>query len=214
MTTRSRYTAAITDKPWWLAGGVEPGICVAAYQAVGAESYEMSKINLAHPGLFTLAENTTVSWAKATGWDFNGSEYFATGIYPTVNYSIVAYISTPGINRYAFGSSLIGEIAVGAGSRCAIDINGTITRVDPGYLGVVWYSKPYCALFTKNSYKAVVNTGTFAGADPNDILIGGHYAAGEPAALSTGWFYAIAIYNGCVTEQQCSHIAARLFQLF
>jgi hypothetical protein len=64
---RNRYTAAITDKPWWLAGGIAPGACIAAYQAVGAFSIGASLINLVAPGTFDLS-NSEIGWDATNGW--------------------------------------------------------------------------------------------------------------------------------------------------
>lgn len=214
MTTRSRYTAAITDKPWWLAGGVEKGICIAAYKSKGAESYAASKLNLVDNGTFPLVENTTVSWSDS-GWYFNGAEYFSTGIYPTIDYSFICYHDSPLVNRYSFGSSLIGQVAFGAASRNAININGTIVRVEPPYKDcVTYYSAGRCAAFsflTQSSFIEKPHTGTFSGTDPYPVLIGGHYLIDTPADFSTGFVLAFAVYKGGISTQQAYHIAQRLF---
>lgn len=77
---RSRYTAAITDKPWWLAGGIDPSACVAAYQAVGAASLEASYINLANPGTYTLTNVNGLTCNSITGWVGEDTKYLNTGI--------------------------------------------------------------------------------------------------------------------------------------
>lgn len=78
---RSRYTAAITDKPWWLAGGIPAGSCVMAYQPIGASDYAASKVNLAIPGMYNAKDGAAYpTWANLTGWTFNGStQYLTTG---------------------------------------------------------------------------------------------------------------------------------------
>jgi hypothetical protein len=76
---KNRYTAAITDKPWWLAGGIPQSACVAAYQPKGASSYEASKVNLANPIVYTLENGTEYpTWDTTTGWKGNGTSQYLT----------------------------------------------------------------------------------------------------------------------------------------
>ncbi len=67
---------------WWLAGGINPANCLAAYQPKGAASYAASKVNLANPGTYNLTESGgTPGWDAAVGWIFNGTNYrFITGV--------------------------------------------------------------------------------------------------------------------------------------
>ena len=57
---------------WWLAGGIDPDDCVAAYQPKGAASYAASKVNLANPGTYDLTNGNDPSWSASTGWTFDG----------------------------------------------------------------------------------------------------------------------------------------------
>lgn len=81
---------------WWLAGGIDPADCVAAYQAKGAASYAASKVNLTNPGTYDLSEgNGAVPWNPVNGWQFvsaNG-QYFSTGIVPSsdLSTSVIVY---------------------------------------------------------------------------------------------------------------------------
>jgi hypothetical protein len=62
------------DTPWYLAGGVDPANCVAAYQAKGAADYATSKVNLANPGTHDLIDGTSApAFDTATGWTFDGA---------------------------------------------------------------------------------------------------------------------------------------------
>ena len=64
---------------WWLAGGISPAVCTAAYQAKGAASYAASKVNLANPGTYDAADDANLpSWDAVNGWLFTGSEYLKT----------------------------------------------------------------------------------------------------------------------------------------
>jgi hypothetical protein len=70
---------------WWLAGGIDPSDCVAAYQAKGAASYAASLVNLANPGTYDAYEGVTPSWGAADGWTFNGStQYLVTDVVPKI----------------------------------------------------------------------------------------------------------------------------------
>lgn len=58
---------------WWLAGGIAAANCIAAYQAKGAASYAASKVNLANPGTYNLADGTGYpTWNATDGWVFDG----------------------------------------------------------------------------------------------------------------------------------------------
>lgn len=79
---KSKYSAAITDKPWWLAGGIPSANCVAAYQPVGAASLAASYTNLANPGNYTAAAGAAPAWDAINGWDFAPNKYLTCGITP------------------------------------------------------------------------------------------------------------------------------------
>lgn len=58
---------------WWLAGGISAANCIAAYQAKGAASYAASKVNLANPGTYNLADGAGYpTWNATDGWIFDG----------------------------------------------------------------------------------------------------------------------------------------------
>lgn len=71
------YDSRFTN-PWWLAGGIAESACTAAWQAVGAPSYDASKINLANRGLYDAYEGVAPSWDKDKGWYFAGAQYLQT----------------------------------------------------------------------------------------------------------------------------------------
>ena len=71
---------------WWLAGGIDPADCVAAYQGKGASSYAASLVNLHNPGAYDLVEGVTPDWESSRGWYFGApsgsTDYLKTGIVP------------------------------------------------------------------------------------------------------------------------------------
>lgn len=78
--TFDRRAAAAVAPAWWVVAGKT---CVAAYQPKGAASLAASYTNLAQPGTYDAAPGTAPTWASATGWTFNGTQYLTTGVVPT-----------------------------------------------------------------------------------------------------------------------------------
>lgn len=76
---RNRYLPAITDKPWWLAGGIPVANCTAAYRARGATSKASSYVNLANPGTFDLTLSGSIGWTVSEGWKATGG-YLRTAV--------------------------------------------------------------------------------------------------------------------------------------
>jgi hypothetical protein len=103
---KAKYIAAITDKPWWLAGGIPRDACIAAYQPVGASDYAASKVNLANPGTYDATEGTAPTWDNVNGWKQTISyQYLKTGIMATNGYSLIVRFSdvTPSDRPYIMG---------------------------------------------------------------------------------------------------------------
>jgi hypothetical protein len=75
MITHRRDLINNADK-WWLAGGVNSKDCVAAYQAVAAESYATSKVNLANPGTNSAVDGSSYpDWNGDYGWLISSGQY-------------------------------------------------------------------------------------------------------------------------------------------
>lgn len=93
---KSRYIAAVQDKPWWLAGGIPPGSCVAAYQAKGASSQAGSYVNLANPGTYTCVPivGKEPTWSVTEGWISDSSKQINTGISPDAGWSMIVHINS------------------------------------------------------------------------------------------------------------------------
>ena len=86
---------------WWLSGGIDPADCVAAYQAIGAESYAASKVNLANPSTYDLTDGAAYpSWNAETGWTFSGvGQYLFAGAYPHSNVPFTVIVRAKLINH-------------------------------------------------------------------------------------------------------------------
>lgn len=80
---------------WWLAGGISPANCAAAWQPKGAADYASSKINLANPGTYNCSDGTAYpTWNAATGWTFNGtSQFLNSGLVATENMTVIIRIA-------------------------------------------------------------------------------------------------------------------------
>ena len=69
---RPVFDPGLAVAPWWKVAGKT---CVAAYQPKGAASLAASYVNLANPGTYDAAPGAAPTWASATGWTFNGTQY-------------------------------------------------------------------------------------------------------------------------------------------
>jgi len=101
----SPRTAAPASGGWWLAGGIAPANCVAAYQAKGAASYATSLVNLANPGTYNATEGDAPDWDAVSGWKFNGSSnYLDSGVVPAAGWSmIVRFSNVPAAQKSVCG---------------------------------------------------------------------------------------------------------------
>lgn len=77
-TRRSLLNARQTN--WWLFDGLSLEHTVAVYQPKGAADLASSYVNLARPGTFNAAPGVAPTFAAATGWTFDGTQYLTTGI--------------------------------------------------------------------------------------------------------------------------------------
>ncbi len=87
---------------WWLAGGIDPDDCIAAYQPKGAASYAASKVNLANSGTHDLSDGTAYpSWDASKGWTFTkaNSQYLISDINPAAGNSTIVRVAN--VNKYS-----------------------------------------------------------------------------------------------------------------
>lgn len=140
--------------PWYLAGGISPADCVAAYQPKGAASYAASKANLTGNTTYDLTEGTAPTWSAGVGLTFNGSnQYLRTNYYPSkgANLSII-------VRAYQLAGTDIQTI-IGLHANSS-PYNGVFLRL---------------AAFGSLSYNRYANDGTSAGistATTGDHVIG------------------------------------------
>jgi len=85
LTGRLNQRVGAEAVSWWLSGGISETNCIAAYQPMGAENYETSKVNRANPGTYNAADGLPPTWGIDVGWDFVAAgtrTYLTTGITP------------------------------------------------------------------------------------------------------------------------------------
>lgn len=59
----------ISSGAWWLAGGIDPANCIAAYQPKGAESYAASKLDHTGNGNYATEDGAgPINWSALNGW--------------------------------------------------------------------------------------------------------------------------------------------------
>jgi hypothetical protein len=187
---------------WWLAGGIAPANCVAAYQAKGATSKAASLVNLAQPGTYDLTETGTVNWDAVAGWtgftsttDYLTSTAVIPGANPisasivffydawfdgnfyALNGTNIRILHTTDSYRGFFGNSV--QIFFGNYPGRGVIVNG-------GYIGN--------KLYYGGSYKEEFTTGT------GDI--GGNIKIGGGSINYVDAFFGLAMYNTVLTDSQ------------
>lgn len=211
---------------WWLAGGIDPGDVYGAYAAVGASSYENSKINLANPGFATLLDGVNYpEWGSGDGWRFydpSATYLYLPSLPVDLNTSIIAKYTNK-THPYTYMSAfLFGNYAIrmyfyedyGKSYYYHQGFFGSIIELDyeigpeNGIMGVrngLWYD---CGVFRVMSITGELDT-------YYPFCIGAsNFSFSMPAVPSsyfTGNITSIAIYqNNPLTEAQFSAVAAAM----
>lgn len=212
---RNRYIGAITDKPWWLAGGIPSSACVVAYAPKGASDYTASKVNLANPGTYNATDGTSYpTWAVDTGWTFNGVNNFLNSNYiPSRGANLSIFARANQFEPKNNTETVIGQHAASS------PYNGVWIRFSSTAVGNYLYANDGETTQTATKYPGD-NTNGFAGKQsyangiPTQIISNktqdfGNYnmAIGALRYSSiiqnfTGSIYAIVIYQYVITSQQ------------
>ena len=201
---KSKYSATITDKPWWLAGGIPRQNGIAAYQPKGASSQAASYVNLATPGLYDCTVGNAPAWAVTTGWTFDGTDdYLVTGVIPEADqtWSMIAKFSgvskTKGLIGAEVGTNgrfyifprrgsaddfLLGNggyIATGvrltSGILAVAGVNGYLNGIHQGVMNATWGGTP-----------GIIIIGALNHAAPPDVTVNliGEYCDGVIPAMA------------------------------
>lgn len=200
---KSKYTSAITDNPWWLAGGIPKNACVAAYQPIGASSYLASKVNLANPGTYDAADGAAIPTWGSTGWTFDGasSQYLVMGVTGIgQNWSAIVAFSGASTNDDAiFGATTSFRIWPRRGTGGTHLFSSAAQNLMPS--GLV--TSGVLAIAGTGCYKDGILEGNVAansGVSSNVLWIGGQQ--GDGTRHWTGVIASIAFYNTPITGYQ------------
>ena len=209
---------------WWLAGGIDPDDCIAAYQPKGAASYAASKTDLTDNG-YDIDGGSAPDWDASYGWNFNGTSHYllasefpinngdftvAAFIKPLINHNTCSAIaaanpmvSTSRNKGWAFkaeGWNNTGKL----GYTVIAKADYTSTIATPSTDSVVICTKSgtsvniYCgessSAFTTSVQNDIVNKGLLIGFVYKDDSI--------PIDLYKQYIYAIAVYNTVLTAEQ------------
>jgi hypothetical protein len=196
---------------WWLAGGITPANCLAAYQPVGADSLAASYINLANPGTNNAAPGVAPDWTAQKGWIGDGStQYLLTGIVPAPpNFTMIV--------RYWFESSsqmIMGSFNNGSTyyvltiqTNYIYGANNNVTAVQTRGVLAIAGTNGY-----KNGELDTALTANWSGTG-TQLEIFGYRNVNNPASLMKGTIQAVAIYNTILTEEQIEAVSRAMLQL-
>lgn len=186
---------------WFLAGGISAANCIAAYQPKGAVDLASSYINLANPGTNNAAPGVAPTWDATNGWTFNGtSQYLATGITPSSNWSVLVRFSSAGVDGALFGCQTGGATSYfqifprGSSGASRVYRNGNVTglAISGGAAsGVV------AVAGATAYYNGAPETGTLSNnlSGATTIFIGARNSTGTANGFFGGNIQAISIYN-------------------
>ena len=210
MTIRSRYTSAITDKPWWLAGGIPRDACVAAYRAVGASDYASSKVNLANPGVYNATDGAAYpTWNTNDGWIFasTGTAVLTTGYtFANNNLSIFVRFNYHYANTFKRIFSSNADTVYVLPSYDLVNPheykNGTtVLKVAPPLpSGLYVMGIAGNTAYLNGAIDGVITVGSLVS---GNLFIGNR---ADLARICSSDIYAVAVYNSVITSAQVSEL--------
>ena len=221
-----RIAALFDPKPWYLAGGVPAGACVAAFRARGASDYAASKINLANPGYYDCVDGAAYpSWDSVNGWTFASasSQYLQVGsgaILSSFPMSIVALFktSTNAVQTIFALSRAASEVNLwlnlyNSGARNVAIRNGSTVAVTTNlYTSGAWSTGQGVANSSvlRSAYvngSGRITTTTSLAWPTVDLTHIGAYKAAAMANFFNGNIGAIAVYNFALTDDMVSALS-------
>jgi len=205
---------------WYLPSGISVANCIAAYQPKFAESYALSKVNLAHPGTYDLTNGTNYpTWGKIIGWSFALNQFLIIGDGTAVvlkPFSAIARIKRAAttVNKTILGgyenSSMQWRLNAGNKSELVKQgvavIGGSTNAVDTIHAIVgVTYSESGVYIFYTNG--VADGTGT-----NNQTITADTDRIGAALTLQTynGTIEYLSLYNCALTEGQIANIGTAI----
>lgn len=205
----------ISSGDWWLSGGIDPANVLAAYQPKGAASYAASKVNLANPGTYDMAEGDAdgalaPAWSAEDGWNFTTNMMYLTSLLDTaiiVSYAINLAIDS--IRQYSgiITSSAVAVILEGRGTQSGYLFTSARLLHTPLVGGSVVYGNGGY-LYINNSKSA---NGASLGA--NGTLRVGRYPNVYSENQHYGKIKALSFYTTSITEEQILAVSTAMAAL-
>jgi hypothetical protein len=202
---------------WWLAGGINPANCIAAYQPEGAVDYTASKVNLANPGTYNATEGTAPDWDAVNGWKFDGSaNYLTTGLTPSSqSWSYIIKFSDCSETTHGLAYSRIFGAETGSNPRvfmipypeavndryyCNGGARDTGDAVTEGVMAIAGTNGYY------NGVSDSISLAAWSGALSQSIYIGCTNDDGSATRWAAVYIQAFSIYNTVITAGQVAAI--------
>lgn len=202
---KSKYTSAITDNPWWLAGGIPREACTFVLQPQAANSETAAKYNLVNNAYVDMQYG---SWAYATGFT-DSAKYALPQLSnfagkPNATTSWIAKVSNPTVDattRYVFalryGNTYASFYVAATTGKVGVR-NNTSVNLDSAIADGIY------ACGGRDIYVNAVKVGTLDaatyGGSTNLDAIGTGYAT--TASKFLGNIHAIAFYTVGLTQYQ------------
>lgn len=197
---------------WWLAGGVNPTNCVAAYQPKRAASYDASLTNLANPGTYTCYRTYgTEGFDEDYGWLIAAYKQRIATQAPITDPSsrtIIVYGKKKGYGR-VFDNNPSNNIRHNYNQYSYVN-NGSTTALTT----TMALDTEYIVALSANGFYlngSFVNATTLGSTPADSVTVIGNNLTGGLA--SEYYISACAIYNNNLTSAQIEAITAALYAL-
>ena len=213
---------SISGGKWWLAGGINPANCIAAYQPKGAADYAASKVNLANPGTYDATNGAAYpTWDATNGWKFAhaSSQYLNSNVVHANGWSvIVRFSNVPSTSYYRY--------LLGSGSTATTTLSLYSNWKDPP-VGVIYghgrYNNKIIAPGITSGVLAIANlkgyrdgtldaelTSQWSGTNTSALYFGGSNANGTLDAPCTAYIQAAALYDTEITAIQVAALTTAM----
>jgi len=208
----------------WLAGGINPTVCPAAYISKGVKSFSESKINLASPGTYDLTNGINApTWDTSIGWYFNTTSCYLQSSLP-VNLKPATYIVRLKVDSLSSTHNLIGASGE---SSMSLQVNVTTGYLELDRLNAELIARSTTGIsaatdcvvavsYSADGVYAFYINGTLINTGTNDksftlrtLWIGTQFAGNQTYGHIMGSFF----YNTALTSEQVTAVSAAMAKL-
>jgi len=218
------FPAILPTHGWW-DDDAKITCCVAAYQAIGADSYADSLVNLANPGTYNLTAGGggAPGWDDTNGWNIAGSKYLLSGYYPASRGTYIA--------RFSGGVGAGSKMVLGACIDIACNYQVELLPWDYGGTKRQWGNGLYRSMtggvasgrmavadqrcFLNGAYQANLTADIGVFASLSQLCIGAGYYEPTNVAVQIwpGYVQAAAFYSCTLTDAEVAQVDAELAAL-